>query len=328
VLRVLQRYWFLVALTGVVAFGLLAGMRLSAATSKLLMGWVRPSVTTTIVLFLMAFSLDSRRLRDAFRTPGPVAWAAVVNYGFIPLVAWPLMSLQRLPDFATGLMITASVPCTLATASVWTRKAHGNDAVSLLVTLSTNCLCLVLTPFWLVVTTSQSVQLDPWEIGTKLGFTVLVPTLVGQLARLSPMMRTLAERRRVAIGVLAQLLVLLLVLTAAWEGGRMLRSSGAAPTLLALATVWLTCVVIHVAAMLVGWQGSRLLGHARRDAKAVIFAGSQKTLPIGLLLATDPAMFGALGLPFLVFPILLYHLSQLFLDTAVADWLVRHDPPD
>ena len=33
-----------------------------------------------------------------------------------------------------GLMIAVSTPCTLAGASVWTRKAGGNDAVSLLTT--------------------------------------------------------------------------------------------------------------------------------------------------------------------------------------------------
>lgn len=309
----LRQHWFLVLLTLVVAAGLLGGPTLAARVER-----VNPKVTTVIVLFLMAYSLDSRHVYAALRAPGPVVWAGLVNYGLIPLLAWPLMSLQRLPDFATGLMITASVPCTLATASVWTRKAGGNDAVSLLVTLTTNALCLVLTPLWLVLTTAQSVRLNPWEMSATLAGTVLGPTLIGQAARLSARSRQVAERRKTVINVAAQLLVLLLVLTAASKGGTVLRTSGLSPGWWAVAVVWLSCIVLHTGAALIGWRGSRLLGHKRKDAIAVTFAGSQKTLPIGLLLATDKGLFGALDLPFLVFPMLLYHISQLFIDTWLA----------
>lgn len=300
-------------LTLVVAAGLWGGPSLAALVER-----VNPKVTTVLVLFLMAYSLDSRHVYAALRAPGPVVWAGLVNYGLIPLLAWPLMSLQRLPDFAIGLMITASVPCTLATASVWTRKAGGNDAVSLLVTLSTNALCLALTPLWLVLATAQSVRLDAWEMSATLAGTVLGPTLIGQAARLPAGLRHVADRRKTLINVAAQLLVLLLVLTAAGRGGTVLRTSHASPGWWAVAVVWLSCIVLHTSAAMVGWHGSRLLGHTRTDAIAVTFAGSQKTLPIGLLLATDKSLFGALDLPFLVFPMLLYHISQLFIDTWLA----------
>jgi sodium/bile acid cotransporter 7 len=64
----------------------------------------------------------------------------------------------------------------------------------------------------------------------------------------------------------------------------------------------------------------------REDVVAAAFAGSQKTLPIGLLVATELA---GKGVPFVVFPILMYHASQLILDTMIADWfhrwLARHE---
>ena len=53
----------------------------------------------------------------------------------------------------------------------------------------------------------------------------------------------------------------------------------------------------------------------------------QKTLPIGIYLATDESIFGNPGLlegqgvPFAVFPMLMYHAWQLFIDTAIADRL-------
>jgi len=50
-------------------------------------------------------------------------------------------------------MIMASVPCTLASAVLWTRMASGNDAVALLITVLTTCLSCLVTPAWLGLTT-------------------------------------------------------------------------------------------------------------------------------------------------------------------------------
>jgi sodium/bile acid cotransporter 7 len=83
----------------------------------------------------------------------------------------------------------------------------------------------------------------------------------------------------------------------------------------------------------IGRSLSRLLGFERGELIAVVFAGSQKTIPIGLLIATDVAMFGdpnllgpGQGVPFAVFPVLMYHASQLFIDTAVADRFAATQP--
>ena len=67
------------------------------------------------------------------------------------------MRLQLAPDFSFGLMIAASAPSTMAAASVWTRRAKGNDAVSLLVTILTNGFCFLVTPAWLVLATAAGI---------------------------------------------------------------------------------------------------------------------------------------------------------------------------
>ena len=139
-------------------------------------GRVDPAMTTITILFLMSFSLDSSKLRESFRSPGPVIWGTLVNIGILPLIAWPLTSLFSLTDFSLGLMIAAVVPCTLATASVSTRQAHGNDAVSLLVTLLTNLISVILTPLWLKWTISVEADIDPLPVIMNLSINVLLPT--------------------------------------------------------------------------------------------------------------------------------------------------------
>jgi sodium/bile acid cotransporter 7 len=331
-LKFLQKRWFLVSLLVLITAGLITGTMLPEEQVKAFSSLVKPGWITTVVLFLMSFSLDSRQLKASFRSPGPVLWASLVNFGAIPVMAWLLMSLQFTDDFAFGLMIAGSVPCTMAAASVWTRKAGGNDAVSLLVTVLTNGLCFLLTPFWLnwAVTTSQTIDLDAVEMFKRLIWSALVPMLAGQVVRQFHRPANYATKYKTQIGVMAQSCILTLVFSAGLKAGGQLNGDGPSPGIEAVFLVWGSCVAIHLAAMGIGCFGARMFRFSWKDLVAVSFASSQKTLPIGVLIATSETMFGnpnllapGVGVPFVVFPMLMYHASQLFLDTVIADRLAE-----
>ncbi|HID22979.1 MAG TPA: hypothetical protein EYP14_11345 [Planctomycetaceae bacterium] len=325
-LAMLRKRWFLIGLVLFISLGLTLGLRDPSFGQSLRTGLFRPRVIVMVVLLLMAFSLDTRQLGQSLRHPAPVLWASVVNSVVVPLLAWGTMRFQTIPDFALGVMIAGSVPCTLAAASVWTRKAGGNDAVSLFATLTTNSICFLVTPFWLNLATAQGVELDAHEMVMRLLQAVLLPTIVGQALRQVPSLGQFATVYKTPIGVVAQCFVLSLVFMASWNAGTYLHENAGGPGWGGVLLVWVTVIMIHLAAMLVAIGGSLLFGFSPRDHAAVAFAGSQKTLPIGVYLATDPKIFGdpnllgaGLGVPFAVFPMLMYHASQLFIDTAVAD---------
>ena len=319
----LAKSWFLVALLvllpGSMTWGWLTSEGWRAATA----GRVQPAVTTMTILFLMSFSLDGGRLRESFRTPKPVLWGTLVNIGLLPLLAWPLAMSHGMADFSLGLMIAAAVPCTLATASVSTRQAGGNDAVSLLITLLTNILGVVLTPLWLKWAFSTDANIDTGPIIRNLALTVLLPTIAGQLARLIPSFGRFANARKFHIGLVAQGLVLLIVTKAAVEAGGRLQIQSEWPTGTDFTRLAVECAGLHALAMIIAEYGGRGLGLSRLDRIATVFAGSQKTLPVGLLLAAMPAVTGGRSLPFVTFPILLFHAVQLVMDTAVADRMAR-----
>ena len=338
-IKFLKQRWFLISLVILISCGFLIGATLSKTQVDSLVGFINPRAVTAFVLFLMAFGLDSRQLRNSFRSPKPVLWASLVNYGFIPLLAWGLMSFQQSLDFQIGLMIAASAPCTMAAASVWTRKAGGNDAVSLLVTVLTNAVCFLLTPFWLNLTTTTTtdggVTLDAGAMIVRLVVTVLLPTLLAQVVRQFSGPAAFAIRYKTPIGVIAQSCILTIVFFAACKAGTSIGGVGSSVSVSAVLLVWGTCIAVHLIAMAVGMQGARRLGFSWADRSAIAFASSQKTLPIGVLVATDPTMFGnpnllgpGEGIPFAVFPMLMYHASQLFIDTAVADRLAASRQPE
>jgi len=151
----------------------------------------------------------------------------------------------------------------------------------------------------------------------RLLYVVLIPSILGQLARAIPAVGRLAVAHKARIGIFAQGLILVLVFSAAaLKAGPQLKSGSLG--LGAIAIVWGCCLAIHLAAMLLGALGARLMNFSREDRIAVLFGSSQKTLPIGVLLATDPKFGIAAVCPFAVFPMLMFHATQLFVDTIIA----------
>jgi sodium/bile acid cotransporter 7 len=216
---------------------------------------------------------------------------------------------------AGGLLVAAATPCTLASAAVWTRRAGGNDATAVLVTIVTNLLCVVVTPLWMVVFTGRSVagpDLTFAGMASKLAILVVLPMTAAQCLRVVGRLGSWATSHRIALGVLAQCGILSMVLIGSIQAGSRLRSS---EVLLVwdLLSMLAAVIAVHLVMFWVGITLAKRLRFDRQEQIAVGFAGSQKTLMVGLLMA--------LSLGFSILPMVTYHVCQLLIDTVIADRL-------
>lgn len=318
-LSFLRRRWFLAAITVIIFFGVIVGHKGPEENLIWLKQWIRPSWLTAIVLFLMSLSLNSEHLFSSIRKPAPLFLALITNIIFLPLLAWSLMPLQLTPDFQVGLIIMASVPCTLCGASVWTRRAGGNDGISLMVTMITNGVCFLTIPFWILLITAQEIEFQRWEMITKLIYAAMIPVSIGQVFRLNNRIRKYADRMTSKLGTIALLFVLLMVLLAAVQTGYGIQTSETGISFVAIGIVWISCIVVHVGGFFLNLTLGKSFGFLPRDQIASAMSGSQKTLPIAIFVATDASMFGNAGMPSAVFPLLMFHTSQFFIDTILAD---------
>jgi sodium/bile acid cotransporter 7 len=314
--RLFVRHWFLIGLALALAAGFFQPQLTSQIARVEFQNWVVASV-----LFLMALPLDASSMWRAIRKPTAVLVAVGVNYGLLPLVAWGV-SFGLRPDLALGLMIVASIPTTQASCAVWTRRAGGNDAVAVMVTVITNAFCFILTPFWLKTMTGSQVDIDfkPIEMMRELAVIVVLPMVAAQLARLIVPLARWATQHRTPLNVAAQVGLLIMVLIGAGQAGLKLQSThvpiGPQDTVLMLAAV---CGV-HLSMFAAGMGIARALGVAWEDRVAVGFCGSQKTLMIGLHIALSPAFNNGLAM----LPMVAYHVCQLLLDALIADRLRIH----
>ena len=304
----LARRWFLLA---VLAGGCVAVLRPEW------LHWTRRAdlqVVMACALFLTAVTLESRSLLRALARPGPAVWAAAVSYTAVPLLGWLLGGLLPQEGLRVGLMIAACVPCTLASAVLWTRMAGGDEAAALLSTLLTTGLSWLLTTGWLALATGTTAEIDAARMMGDLALTLVLPVAAGQLLRSIPNLARTATRHKRGAGVVGRLLVLLVILRAVTDAGERLAVTegfGVGGFLLTAAV----CLGTHLLALVGGMWGGRALKFGRGACIAVAFAGSQKTLPVSLYLFE--AYYRAF--PLAVVPIVCFHVGQLVADTFVAD---------
>jgi sodium/bile acid cotransporter 7 len=306
-----RRHWFLLALGLMIAVGF---------------GWARalawlpevPRLSDLLValtMFLMGWPLRFGDLRDNLRRPGPAILASLINLGLFPLVAWPLSKLLG-GEMGAGLIVLSATPCTLASASVWTRRAGGNDIISMLVTIATNSACFLVTPGWILLLTGNQV---PRELALQIVLTlilvVLVPLVLAQVSRGIPAVAQWATTRKTLLSVLAQIGLLGVVLIGCIKSGNKMLDQEQAWDWAEFGLLTLLLGVLHLAAWWYGLWQARRFGWPLADAAAVAFSGSQKTLMVGVV--------AAIRLEFSVLPLIVYHALQLLLDTVLADRLRR-----
>ena len=316
--RFLGKRWFLLLLLG----GLMLAW-FGPAWLRQLTSWLDPRVIVGCALLLMSLCLESRRLYDALRRPWPALWALAISYGLLPALACSVGPLLSDSGLRVGLLISASVPCTLASAVIWTRMGSGNEATALLVTLLTTATSWLATTAWLVGGTGAEVSVDARRMIADLFLVLIVPVGLGQGARAIPAVASVAIRFKTVLSVLARLLIFSIILKAAVEVFDRLREPEVTPSLGALLSAAALCVGLHLTALLCGLWSSKALGFDRPNQIAVAFSCSQKTLPVGLFVFT--AYFEK-SYPLAVVPLVIYHVSQLVLDTFIAESLAARAP--
>jgi sodium/bile acid cotransporter 7 len=307
----LRRHWFLGGLILVLVLGFCWPQFFTSFASARLL---RDAIVAS-VLFLMALPLETSALRRTLRRPWAALLASSINMGLLPFAAWAMSSLLS-GDLATGLLVIAAAPCTLASAALWTRRAGGDETVALMVTVLTNLACFRLTPLWIVTTTGDRVTIDGREMVAKLAMLVVLPMALGQALHQHRLVGQWATSRRRTLGAFAQLGILSMVLIGATQSALRLSELEWGKAIGLFDFAWMATVVLalHVGMLAVGWWLAAMVGIARPGRIAVSIAGSQKTLMVGLHVATS--YFGGLT----VLPAVVYHVGQLAFDTLVADY--------
>lgn len=316
-----SRQWFLLALATALAlgFGFPEPFRPIAQSAL-----IRNSIVVAVML-LLGWTLKPSAISRSVREPRGSVIASLINIFAVPLLTLPL--LRFLPsELAGGLAVASLVPCTLATASVWTRAAKGDEAISMMTTVATNLLCFIVAPtgIWLILGAQAEVDLMDQIKG--LLIQVVLPLVGGQVLRMIGL-AAFADRCKPILSNTAQVGILVMVLLGSvlsyeklpsGEAGSEEAGSGGATALIATGAF---AGLVHLTAVVIGYVAARAAGLPIDKQVAVAISGAQKTLMIGLQLSLDCGVS--------VIPMVMYHVGQLLIDTLlVKQWNRYHAKKD
>ena len=303
---IIAKYWFF------------AGLALAFLTAFQFPGLARAfkeyKVVDTFILlafFFTGLTLDTSRILEQLTNYKVMAASLLSSLLLSTALAFAVgKTLVHDPDFFVGMMIIGAAPVTVASGSVMTAIALGNVPMSLFICVISNLASLISIPFVLqmFLSLSEGIKLPVWDLLSKLLFTLLLPTLVGQLVRLK--LKDKVDPYLGYISIFMQFAVVLIVFNAAGASSSRIMNAGGD-------LVWVLAVMLllHVLILMMNYGISRLLSLDRAATSAFTIHNSQKTLTISYVVWTG---FFAVQYPMALIPGIAYHLLQMVVDTIVA----------
>lgn len=305
----LQRHWFLIGLFAVIFAGL---MWPEGGTQIRNHKWVTP-LFIAMIMFIAGFNLRLHNCVQQMVNLRAVGAGVATVYLAAPLLAFGLAKLlapAKDPDheFLVGMMLMSAQAGSLASAVAMTLLARANTELALMLTLVTNLLTVMLTPLVLDFSLGAKVKFPVSEMMSLMVLVMLLPVLIGQFVRwkLWPSDKEPPTSFRYA----PQLIILVFVYTGFSAAADKLVDRW--EMILRFATA---CAALHLALL---WFAKKLGEQLKLDegaSTALMFCGSQKTLPNGVYLWDK---YFSVSQPYAAVPLVLYHLFQLVLDTVIA----------
>ncbi len=214
-----------------------------------------------LIMFGMGLTLNARDFRVVLSRPKDVLIGCLAQFTVMPLVAWVLVRLFRLPaDLALGVILVGCCPGGTA-SNVITYLAGGDLALSVGMTATSTLLAPVLTPLltWLMAGTYAPV--DAWGMLQSILYVVIAPILGGLL--LQRLLPRVTQRAVAYLPAFSSLMIALLVSIIVAHN---------APRLLTGGWLVILVVVLHnMSGLGLGYVLGRLLGlsHPKRVAVSV-----------------------------------------------------------
>lgn len=289
-------------------------------------GEARATATTVSNLgIFVLFLVNGMRIRRSEIARGLANWR---YFGPLMLFVFGAMALLGLgfgwlagavlpPPVALGFVFLGCLPSTVQSATSYTSLANGNVALAVVGAALINIAGVAVSaPLFALVGGAGAADVGAEAI-VRIFVILVLPFAIGQavqdrfIDKLTAHKATAAWLDRSVIGI-----AVYVAFSGAVEQG--------------LATMfapgdWLALVVLVLAmlglALGAAWGAGALLGLARADRIAFLFAGSQKSVAIGAPLAA--ILFPPASAGFVIAPLLLYHLAQLVLAAPLAMRLAR-----
>jgi len=311
-IKTIKKQWFLCGLvliflavifdkTGWIA---LAGIHLKNHSGS--------SVMIFFIFILSGMIIDIDQMKSGIRDVKSTLAALLMIIVISPFVAAAMSFLSLETGIILGLFIVAVMPTTISSGVVMTGNAGGNMAHALFVTIVSNCIAIISIPFMLSILLllqqqDKVLSIDQKAIIVKLLILVLLPLLTGMF--LKQMVFNITANQKKIMGIINQCCVICIVFMSL-SGVKEILISKSSSFFLIVPLV----IIFHLCLLGFSCLVSRFLNIGKGKRESVIFMGSQKTLPLSVML--QMTYFPEYGTALLV--CVVHHITHLMIDGYLA----------
>ncbi|MFP4000227.1 MAG: bile acid:sodium symporter, partial [Desulfobacterales bacterium] len=268
-----------------------------------------PDVVIFLIFLFSGMLLDPDQIRSGISDlPGTLIALALIFF-IAPLLAAISVLIPMGKGIFIGLALVAVMPTTLSSGVVMSAAAGGNPAHALSITILANVLCMFTIPATLPLLldltgiSASEIAFDRLAVMIKIAFYVLMPLCIGLVVkyRAASYLKTAGSK----LQMINQCLILCIV----WMG-----ISQALPVLSGnwSKMVWTggLAALFHIMLLGCAFIAVYLFSVPRGRMESIIFMGSQKTLPLSIILQVT--LFPQYGQALMV--LVIHHLVSLLID--------------
>ena len=306
----IKKYWFFIGIACVIGIAFTV-----PDVGRFVRNYKVLNIGIFIAFFLTGLSLETSSFFEQLKNIKVLLAALFSSLIFFPVVAYYLGQyvFRDWPDFALGSLIIGVAPVTVASGTVMTAMALGNVPLSLFICVLGNFFSILTIPIMVSLLLQMgdvSIELPALQMLLGLTLKVLVPIVMGQILR--PWLKSKIIPYSKAISIFNQSIVLMIILNAVSSSASRILEAGPA-----LFLVFLFMIGLHIFIILANKATAGIIGLDLPSTAAFTIHTSQKTLTISYLVW---AGYFATAYPMALIPGIAYHLTQMIMDTFVAQW--------
>ncbi|MBP2079353.1 bile acid:sodium symporter family protein [Oceanobacillus polygoni] len=270
-----------------------------------------------VVMFGMGLTLKPVDFKLVFTKPIPVIVGICAQYTIMPLVAFALAYLLRLPpELAAGLVLLGSVPGGTA-SNVMVYLARGNVALSVAMTSLSTMLAPIMTPLLIYLLAGQWLPVDPVAMFMSIIQVIIIPIILGFLIQ---KFFPVAVEKGVTVVPLISVVAILIIVAA-------VTAANAGNVVTAGFLVFIAVFLHNGFGLLLGYLVALMMGLGENERRAISIEVGMQNSGLGVALAT--AHFSPLAALPSVWGAIWHNISGPILATFWANKSVeKNETPD
>ncbi|MCP4022466.1 MAG: bile acid:sodium symporter, partial [Desulfobacteraceae bacterium] len=271
-----------------------------------------PSVMIFLIFVSSGLIIETDQIKDGIKDIKSTFAALLVILLISPFAALLLSFLPLDTSIIIGFFIVSVMPTTLSSGVVMTGRAGGNMAHALFVTIISNFASVVSIPVMLsflllFLQQERELSIDRTAIVIKLFFLVLLPLLVGMV--LKKLIFQIKNHHKKILQTANQLLIFCIVFLSLAGARAFITGNG-----MSVLIIVFFSFVFHGILLGCSYSLAKVFKISQGKYESVIFMGSQKTLPLSVMIQVT--YFPEYGSALLV--CVIHHIIHLMMDGYIA----------